>query len=286
MNFNRNKNALARHLNNEKKLARERFSGQKIGSHDLYNLVYKTSNDNFRKVINRMFPPNVNSNSNNNNYNVKQNIKKKLNFATSVRNVHELANGFLAGRGINKSRWSRSNLSPELIAFEIKRPVPVVAYDKNGRYVGHIWREGAPPSETGTDTAKFIGIQKTLDPSVKVSRFVPTILAEVEKELGELGYKKMATFPRKVLAQMLPRMNWPEQNRNTGLVTKTIGRRFNKSKAYQVNNLIRKHGAKNMSTLTPKQAQNLVNALRAVQVNYPRKNRVIKLILNKQPSVK
>jgi hypothetical protein len=72
-----------------------------------------------------------------------------------------------------------------------------------GKYVGHIWREGATPEETHSDTARFIGIQKTLDPNVRVANFALILLKQTEKELVKLGYKKMQTYPRPVISKIM-----------------------------------------------------------------------------------
>lgn len=285
MNFGHNKTNLRKHLNRERNMARQRFSAIRIGNTNmtLYNLIREPNMERasqiyetHRKQIIRPGKPGGKP--------VK--LKKEYQIANGIMGVQNLANSYLNGRPINKSRWLGPYAPPGVRqtsnSFEIKKPVPVIAY-KNGKYVGHVWREGAPPSETGSNTAKFIGIQKTLDPSVQVSRFAPVLLKQVEKELGELGYKRMQTFPRRVMANIMRNMGWPNMNMQTSLVTKTIGRNFNRTKMYKVNSLIpmKKNNLMNNTKFSRNNARKLLEKLEAIQVNYPRRNRVIALLKNK-----
>lgn len=286
MNFGHNKTNLRKHLNKERNMARQRFSAIRIGNTNmtLYNLVREPNMERafqiyeaHSKQIIRPGKPGGKP--------VK--LKQEYQFANGILGVQNLANSYLNGRSINKSRWTGPYAPPGVRrtsnSFEIKKPVPVIAY-KDGKYVGHVWREGAPPSETGSNTAKFIGIQKTLDPSVQVSRFAPALLKQVEKELEELGYKRMQTFPRRVMANIMRNMGWPNMNTQTSLVTKTIGRNLNRTKISKVNSIIPRLTINNIMNnvkFSRNNAKELLEKLEAIQVNYPRRNRVIALLKNK-----
>jgi len=285
MNFGHNKTNLRKHLNRERNMARQRFSAIRIGNTNttLYNMIrdpnmerVREIYDTHRKQIIRPGKPGGKP--------IK--LKREYEFANGIIGVQNVANSYLNGRPVNKSRWvgqyTPASVKQTSNSFEIKKPVPVIAY-KNGKYVGHVWREGAPPSETGTNTAKFIGIQKTLDPSVQVSRFAPALLKQVEKELGELGYKRMQTFPRRVMANIMRNIGWPNMNIQTSLVTKTIGRNFNRAKMYNVNSLIpmKKNSLMNNTKFSRNSARKLLKSLEAIQVNYPRRNRIIEALKNK-----
>ena len=134
-------------------------------------------------------------------YSGNKNVSKNLEVANSVRNVHLISKKFLNNQNLDKNRWA-NYLSPKQAAFKITKPVPIIAF-KGGKYIGHIWREGASPANTGSDTANFIGIQKTLDPSVSAPGLGKILIKQTEKELGALGYKKMQTFPRPVMSKLM-----------------------------------------------------------------------------------
>lgn len=157
-------------------------------------------------------------------------VLKNLEVANSVRNVHLISNKFLNGLNLNKNRWTAadvSTLGPRQKAFKIVKPVPIIAFSK-GKYIGHIWREGATPANTGSDTATFIGIQKTLDPTVTIKNFGQILLKETEKELASLGYKKMETYPRDVMAQIMNRAGPGIWKRNSnGFRVKNISNQGN-----------------------------------------------------------
>lgn len=286
MEFRSNKTNLRKHLAREKNLARNRLMAVKVGNTNmtLYNMIRSPNIEKIgnllethrKQAINR---PGMNPTT----------LKKEFYFGNGILGVQNIAHSYLYGLPVNKSKWV-GNFAPQGVRntsnkFEIKKPVPVIAYNKNGRYVGHVWREGAPPSETGSNTAKFIGIQKTLDPNVRVPKVAPALLRQVEKELGELGYKRMATFPRRVMSTIMYNMGWPNMNRHTSLVTKTIGRQFRRENVHKVNSLVPAfstiNNLMNNTKYSRNDAQKLLNALKKIKVNYPKRIRFIKYLENK-----
>lgn len=190
-------------------LAKNKFSNQRLNKNFLnknatvYNAVYGPTN---------VFAQYLARGSGNN--------RKKLDYANSVRNVHLIANRYLNNKNLNKGRWGNS---PTGNNFKIHKPVPVIAF-KDGVYAGHIWREGASPSNIGSDRALFIGIQKTLVPGVNAPKLSHALLKETERELADLGYSKIATFPRDVMGRIMNNLgNWTyAQGNNYGLRIKQI----------------------------------------------------------------
>lgn len=285
LSFGHNKANLRKHLNQEKIWASNRFKAVKIGNETIYSLIRDPNIGKVGKFLSihgnkNINPPGANS----------RNFRTEFYFANGLRGVHKIATSYLTGAPVNKSRWVDKNDPPGVKqtsnSFKIHNPVPVIAYNKEGRYVGHVWREGAPPSVTGSKTAKFIGIQKTLNPNVKVAKFAPALLKQVEAELGELGYTRMATFPRRIMARILHKTGtWPPMDPKTSLITKTIGRNYNRENQYRVNKIIPPfrtlNNLMNNSKFSRKNAETLLKQLQAIQTNYPRRNSFIGYLTTK-----
>jgi len=143
MNFGHNKTNLRKHLNRERNMARQRFSAIRIGNTNktLYDMIrdpnierVRELYETHRKQIIRPGKPGGKP--------IK--LKREYEFANGIIGVQNVANSYLNGRPVNKSRWvgqyTPAGVKQTSNSFEIKKPVPVIAY-KNGKYVGHVWRE-------------------------------------------------------------------------------------------------------------------------------------------------
>ena len=82
------------------------------------------------------------------------------------------------------------------------------------------------------------------------------------------------------MANIMRNIGWPNMNMQTSLVTKTIGRNFNRTKMYKVNSLIpmKKNNLMNNAKFSRNAARKLLQSLEAIQVNYPRRNRIIEAL--------